>query len=127
MARTDTVFKIGDTDFSNHVLSGSYKINEVDEFTSWTDANGREHRNIYRTKTSGSFDVLFKTVTDYEIFQNAYMYAKNKAGLVRVTLMDNQSNQLKVIDAYLDFTPVRFRADNWEDYYEKFTVNIKEW
>lgn len=128
MARTDTIFKIGASDFSKFVPSGSYKVQNQHIFTTWTDANGREHREVYRDKMSGSFVMLFNKMSDYDGFISAIESASNNAHLCKgVSLMDNESNTLKVVDVYFEFAPTRFRADNWNDYYEQFTVKVEEW
>lgn len=125
--RTDIVFKINDTDFSDHVLAGSYDISEVPVYTEWTDANGRDHREVFRKRLQGSFDMYFKTVDDFEEFNEAYRLIRLDSGLTRVMIMNNSTNQLEQKDVYLEFAPIRNRRDDWEDFYERFTVDVKEW
>lgn len=125
--RTDTVFMVNDIDFSANVLAGSYNIGDVPMYTSWNDANGREHREVYRKRLQGSFDMIFKTVDDFEVFNQAYKSIRADSGLVRVTIMNNSNNTLEQKDVYLEFSPIRNRHDNWTDYYERFTVSVKEW
>ena len=125
--RTDTVFKVNNVDFSAHVLAGTYDISDVPVYTEWTDANGRDHREVYRKRLQGNFDMYFKTVTDFEQFNSAYKTAKQTSGLTRINIMNNSTNQVEAKDVYLSFAPIRNRRDDWEDYYEQFTVDVKEW
>lgn len=125
--RTDTVFTVNDIDFSDHVLAGTFEISDVPIYTEWTDANGRDHREVYRKRLQGSFDMYFRTVTEFEEFNQAYKTARRDSGLTTITIMNNSTNQVEQKDVYLDFSPIRNRRDDWEDYYEQFTVDVKEW
>ena len=125
--RTDTVFTVNDIDFSDHVLAGTFEISDTPIYTEWTDANGRDHREVYRKRLQGSFDMYFRTVTEFEEFNQAYKTARRDSGLTTITIMNNSTNQVEQKDVYLDFSPIRNRRDDWEDYYEQFTVDVKEW
>ena len=127
MARTDTVFKIGETDFSANVIAGTYDCSDEDIYTIWQDANGRNHREVFRKQLKGSFDMFFKTVNDFEVFNSAYKNARSASGLTRIIIMNNTTNALEAKDVYFTFKPIRNRRDDWEDYYEQFTVSIEEW
>ena len=125
--RTVTVFKVNKIDFSSHVIAGTYDISDVPLYTEWTDANGRDHREVFRKRLQGSFDMYFKTVTEFEQFNQAYKAVRLESGLTRIFIMNNSTNQLEEKDVYFDFAPIRNRRDDWEDYYEQFTVEVKEW
>jgi hypothetical protein len=118
---------INNIDFSDHVIAGSYEVGNVPVLTEWTDANNRLHREVYRERLQGSFDMYFRTVDDFEEFNQAYKTVRQNSGLTRVSIMNNSTNQVEQKDVYFEFSPVRNRHDNWEDYYEQFTVNVKEW
>lgn len=127
MARTDTVFVINNIDFSNHVIAGTYDVNNESMYVLWQDANGRNHRDEYRKQLKGSFDMFFVTVDEFEEFNQAYKSIRDDSGLTTVRVLNNSSNSLETKQVYLSFAPIRNRRDNWEDYYEQFTVSIEEW
>lgn len=127
MEITNTVFKIGNNDYSGHVIAGTYNVNEYDEYTLWEDANKREHRDVIRTRIEGSFDMFFNSAEDFQTFYQTYKAAADASGLTPITVMNNTTNTLVSINAYIDFELVRNRHDNWQDYYEVFSVNVKEW
>ncbi len=53
-------FIIGSTDLSAQINDKTaYEVNETSLFSSVTDANGDEHRNFYKTRVMGSFDMFF--------------------------------------------------------------------
>ena len=49
------------------------------------------------------------------------------SGLTPVLIMNNSTNSLEQKDVYLSFETIRNRNDDWTDYYERFTVDVKEW
>lgn len=125
--RTDTVFVVNNVDFSDHVLAGTFEVGDIPIYTEWTDANGRDHREVYRKRLQGSFDMFFRTVTEFEEFNLTYKTARRESGLTTIMIMNNSNNQVEQKDVYIEFSPIRNRRDDWEDYYEQFTVDVKEW
>lgn len=49
---------VNNTDISNYIVAGSYKINQEDESESWKDGNKTEHRIVVAQKIKGSFQVV---------------------------------------------------------------------
>lgn len=127
MARTDTVLKVNNIDFSSNIIAGTYNIVDEMIYTEWQDANGRNHRDVYRTQLRGSFDMFFESVDDFEVFNHAYKAVRSLSGLTPVVIRNNSTNNLENKDVYLQFSPIRNRRDDWEDYYEQFTVEVLEW
>ena len=125
--RTDTIFKVNNIDFSMYIPDGSYNISDVPVYKTWTDANSRDHQEVYRKRLQGSFDFIMNTMEDFNAFTAAYNAVKTPSGLTRVLIMNNSTNNLEEKDVYLSFTPVRKRHDDWSDYFERFTVTVKEW
>lgn len=60
--------KIGSTDITKHILTGSYSVNATDVYHKWTDANQVEHRDVVRQRVSGGFTLKFLTASDYSAF-----------------------------------------------------------
>ena len=124
------VFKIGSTeagDYSNRVIAGSYNVQTKPVTTSWTDANGVEHKTVIRSaRTEGSFDMWFKTLTEYNTF--ASLVASNRLADQRVTcsVLSNTTDTLVTGYFYIDFSPTRNRRGDWSDIMERFSVTIKE-
>ena len=120
------MFKVDTKDFSDHVVAKSYKVNNTDVFDKWTDANGTVHRNKIRNRVSGTFDMIFTTLEDYDIFYS-WMISKKSASLTYpITIMDNISNSQATVNAFVDWTPSRFKKPNQTDGYEIINVKIEE-
>lgn len=120
------MFKIGNTDYSNRVLSGTYQVQNASEYVSWTDGNYIEHRHKTRECLQGSFDMFLTTIEEYKAFC-ADIKANTKADLsVQCVLFDNLSDTDKTCECFIEFNPVRRRNDMWQDEMEVFEVKVKE-
>lgn len=120
------MFKVGQHDFSNHVIASKYKVHNVDVFSSWTDANYRKHCDKQREKVTGSFEMIFKTIEEYEEFAIAMRSNKTSSLSYNIVVADNINNEQKEIEAYVTWKPSRSMNDLLQDYFEKFTVTIEE-
>lgn len=122
------MFKVGNTDYSNHVIAGAYKVNQNDVPVTWTDGNYTEHRDIVRKRVEGSFDMYFKNMTEWDAFLTV-LEANKTDGYYNITVVCNNvpsATAEKTINAFVDIEPTRNRNDFWADFMERFTVTIKE-
>ena len=120
------MFIIGQTDYSDHVIAGSYKINNVPVTEDWTDAAGTIHRQKIRDKIIGSFDMWFRTKTDYDSFLSCISTNQNDNMTVPVTLEVNNTGDSFTGNVFINHETVRNRDGSWDDYMERFTVNIEQ-
>ena len=60
-----TLFGIGQKDYSKKIIEGSYKVYKEDVTHDWEDGNCRKHRDIIRTRTSGSFTLMLNSWAEY--------------------------------------------------------------
>lgn len=95
---------VGGIDITNHIVRDSYKINAYDQYESWVDGNGIEHRIIIRTKVSGSFELVCCdetiTLSDFlETWNSAVTYG---AVLIGMTVLN--TNSFDAISAYYEIT-----------------------
>ena len=123
------MFKVGTTDYSSHVIDNNsgYKVQKDPIYTEWEDANGRIHRSIYRYRTSGTFTLFFKTITDYETFCQTIKAVQNNDSSYPCIVYDNNGNEEVSGDFYITYTSVRHRTDDLQsDYVAAISVTIKE-
>ena len=124
------IFKIGNADsgdYSNRVLAGTYNVHSKPIYTSWTDTNGVEHRDVTRaSKTAGTFDMFFRSITEYDTFVSLISSLRTTSLAVPCTVMSNTTNTTVTGNFFIDFEPVRNRRGDWADFMEKFTVKITE-
>lgn len=91
-------------DITNHIVSGSYKINAYDQYESWTDGNGIEHRIIVRTKVSGSFDIVCSSKTiPLSDFLDLWNGAVN-LGAVTIGMTVLNTDKFEALEAYYEIT-----------------------
>ena len=120
------MFKVGATDYSQNVVAEKYSVRSYDQFDAWTDANGKEHRSVYRTQISGSFTMYFPSIDDFNTFCAAVRANKNNDTSIHCTVFDTEANQTVTGDFFVDFSPTRYADAKWEDRVEQVKITIKE-
>lgn len=125
--RTETIFSINGVDYSDHVIAGSYSINNSPVFKEYDDANGNTHRVKIRDRIEGSFSMWFRTVEEFNDFMSDVNSATTPSNNISVAfLLVNNTNQSGNFNVFLDYDTTRNRDGSWNDYMERFTVKVKE-
>lgn len=121
------VFKIGDKDYSDKVLMDTYDMNQIDIFTSWEDANGITHRDVYRKKIKGQFDMKISKLSEYQEFLNDVQNYRNVDNYVSCVLAVNNLDAENIqAECFIEYTPIRTRNNNYTKGYLSFTVKLEE-
>lgn len=121
------VFKIGDKDYSDKVLMDTYDMNQIDIFTSWEDANGITHRDVYRKKIRGQFDMKISKLSEYQEFLNDVQNYRNVDNYVSCVLAVNNLDAENIqAECFIEYTPIRTRNNNYTKGYLSFTVKLEE-
>lgn len=119
-------FKIGTTDLTNYADIQNFSINKQDVVQEWTDGNWIVHREIARTRISGSFQLGFKDATAWSNFLTLLTSQKNAAGYYPVTVYVNNTGAAETINAFLDLQT----EGKWDLLNSRFwrivTVNVME-
>lgn len=121
------VFKINNTDYSSKVVMDTYNVNRIDVFTEWEDANGTKHRDVYRRKIQGDFEMLISNMSEYAAFIQDIRNNRTNGGYVKCKVAVNNYNLEDVeADLFIDYEPVRTRMNNYTKGYLSFTVRVEE-
>ena len=121
------VFKIGDNDYSDKVVVDTYNVNKVDIYTEWEDANGRTHRDVYRRKIQGDFDMLIAKIGDYQSFIMDVQNHMTNGGYVPCKVCVNNMNEENVqADLFIDYSPIKTMNSNYTKGYLTFNVTVEE-
>lgn len=121
------VFKIGENDYSGKVLMDTFNVNRIDVFTTWEDANGTTHRDIYRHKIQGQFDMMISKLSEYQAFINDIHDQSTNGGYVPCKIAVNNYDVENVdADLFIEYTPVRSMNNNYTKGYLSFTVTVEE-
>lgn len=116
---------IGNTDYSNIIHEGTYKVYKENVTHNWEDGNHKMHRDTIRTKTSGSFEVEFKTWAAFETFLKALNAVKtgNEYALSVYSLNTNEG----VTGSFFVTLPPELRQKNDLTFTPGvFTIQIEE-
>ena len=120
------MFKIGLTDCSNHVVGENYSVQSNDEFETWTDANGKEHRSAYRQRISGTFEMYFENEADYLTFEGILSTNKRSDLTYPLRIYDSRTGNEEDIFAFVDYNTTLYRDPAFVDRVERIKVTIKE-
>lgn len=121
------VFKVGNIDFSDKVVMDTYNVNRIDVFTEWEDANGKKHRDIYRQRIQGEFDMQISKISEYNEFITTLRSKKSNGGYIPCKVSVNNYNQENITaNMFIDYTPIRTMNNNYTKGYLKFTVTVEE-
>lgn len=120
------VFIINNKDFGRNVIAGEYEVNLVDDFVSWRDGNAKTHRKRTASKIKGKIGMYFKTAEDYDRFKVALDASARDDMTHLITLSVNNTNSTNVCEAFVNYALTRTRLANWDDCFEKFTLEIEE-
>lgn len=119
------ILNINGTNYSQNVVVGSYNVNSTDEFNSWKDANGIEHRQIIRQKVSGKFQVGFRNPSEYADFVETINSGKTKGGWIPCDLFVNNLNHSKSCKLYISMSPSMTRYGT-RNMMSNFEVSVTE-
>lgn len=120
------VFSINGTDYGGNIIAGSYNINDVDEYFEYKNGNGKTVKDVVATKVRGSFDMFFRTKSEFDLFATNHRTHKLNDSSVLVTLSVNNTGEDVSVYVFMDYTPVRNKDGMNQDYFERFTVGIEE-
>lgn len=109
-------FKIGSTDLTAYADIQNYNINKADVFQNWTDGNWVDHRDMVRTRITGTILLGFKTAASWSAFLALLTSQRNAAGFYPVTVYVNNTGTTETIDAFLDMT----NATKWDLVNDRF-------
>ena len=119
-------FKIGTTDLTEYADIQNHNVNKEDVYQDWTDGNWIVHRDIVRTRISGSFQLGFKDSTAWTSFLTLLSTQKNAAGYYQVTVYVNNTGAEETINAFLDLQA----TGKWDIINSRFwrvvTVNLTQ-
>jgi len=121
------VFKIGNNDYSGKVIVDTYNVNRIAVYTEWEDANGTKHRDVYRKRIQGDFEMQISKISEYQAFIADVQANTTNGGYVPCYVCVNNENQENVsADLFIDYAPIKTMQNNYTKGFLSFTVTIEE-
>lgn len=125
--KTTNLFIVGNENYTNNIIVGTYAINNKPVYKTYTDSNGNTHRFKTRDKIVGSFNMFFKTAEEFNAFSAVVKSNESSVNFsVPVTVTVNNTGEEKLINAFIDYETTRNLNGRREDYFDVFKVNIEE-
>lgn len=120
------LLKIGQIDYTNNILEGSFEVSKKDVVDSWTDANRVERRNIVRTRIEGQFKMKFLSLDAYNDFIANMVASKQREGFYPCEIRCNNTQTVEPADLFIDFDTALRQNGSLQLTYEEFSVNVME-
>ena len=121
------LFELAGTDFTPNITMATYQVNRVPVYEEWTDANGINHRDTYRSRVSGGFHLKFTENDDYYNFINLVHENTGQSGYTPVTVYLNNYNTVTDVNVFISFEPTNELPYFGKiDKYDGFDVTIEE-
>ena len=99
---TIVFFQIGSTDLTPYIDIQNFNINSEEVYETWTDGNFVEHRDISRSRISGTLKLGFDDLTDFDNFRSLLASNRNINGYYPIQIYVNNLNSTQSINAFID-------------------------
>lgn len=122
------LFVVSNKNFTQHIKMSSYKVNRVDDYEEWKDANRVKHREVTRTKVSGSFTLLYDDAAELDDFFDTIEAARasHPSKALEMTVYLNNFHTTATITGTIKYTPVNDRPYFGKKKTNGFEVSIEE-
>lgn len=121
------LFKIGTTDLTGNVVQNTWEVNQQPVYKEYQDANQETHRRFLRNKISGTFQMVFADIDDYNSFKALVEDRRSASNYtVPCTVYDNMTGTQVTINAFLDYKLTAMQTIGLHEYMEPFEVEIEE-
>lgn len=118
---------INGKDFSQKVNYKSYNVTSTDVCNEWIDGFGTIHKDKYRERISGSFDMAFLTSEEYQEFISAVQASKTEKGSVKAELyVSGLVNDMVESNFFMDITLKKHQEANVEHVVTIISVGVEE-
>lgn len=119
---------VNNTDITNYIVEGSYKMDSSDTYESWKDGNMREHRIIVSQKISGKFQVVCSNRSNSITLAN-FLTLWNGAvnnGVVTLGVYVLNTNSFEAIEAYYEIENVKHDRAGDGSFIDVLEITITE-
>lgn len=83
------LFKIGEIDYTSHIVAPTYSVDLKPLYDEWVDANRITHREVVRKRIEGKFTMKFYNISEYNEFLENLHDSETLGGYVICSLYAN--------------------------------------
>lgn len=98
------LFEFNNTDYTRRIPVGTYTVNRQPVYSHWDDADGITHRDVTRTRISGSFTVWFDSIPEQTAFFAALNAAMAANGYLHCKLYLNNIDAVAETNVFVDYS-----------------------
>lgn len=117
---------INSTDITKYINESSYVMNSEPVTSEWVDANYTTHRDEYRRKIKGSFDLTFITKSDYDDFIDLLHNATSGSITTITVYVGDDVNDLVTIQAYCRIIMKKYASISTDYSFNRLKMTIEE-
>ena len=117
---------INSTDITKYINETSYVMNSEPVTSEWVDANYTTHRDEYRRKIKGSFDLTFITKSDYDDFIDLLHNATSRSITTITVYVGDDVNDLVTIQAYCRIIMKKYASISTDYSFNRLEMTIEE-
>ena len=96
------LLKIGTSDLTDYIDIQSYNVNNTEEYTEWTDANHVKHRDVLRTRLSGSINLGFRSAAEVTSFLSVLSSNVQAGNYYPAQVFSNDDNTLHQANIFIE-------------------------
>lgn len=119
------LLKAGLVDYSYKIVEGTYKVDKEAVTYNWEDGNYKEHQEILRTRTAGSFKMKFFRWSDYVQFLSDMALVKSGTEYALTVYATNTNEQVSG-NFFVKISPELREKSNLTFTPGEITVTIRE-
>jgi hypothetical protein len=119
---------VNNTEITNYIVEGSYKMDSSDTYESWKDGNMREHRIVIAQKINGSFQVVCSNRSNSITLAN-FLTLWNSAvnnGVVTLGVYVLDTDSFEAIEAYYEIENVKHDRAGDGSFIDVLEITITE-
>lgn len=119
---------VNNTDITNYIVEGSYKMDSSDTYESWRDGNMREHRIIVSQKIKGNFQVVCSNRSN-SITLSDFLDVWNGAvsnGILTIGVYVLDTDTFEAIEAYYEMENVKHDRAGDGSFIDVLEITITE-
>ena len=116
-------------DFTNAVNWQNYSVNAEEIVKTWTDANGKVHKNVIRSRVTGTVEVGFETAKSSNLwfFLDTLAGYRNNDGTYTVQLYVANKDEVISLSVFIDVDGGASRYDFRNNrYFKVYTLSVEE-
>lgn len=120
------LFILNNTNYSNNIINESFDVQKNNIYNEWVDGNYTTHKALLRTKITGSFNMRFRKLEEYQAFARMLEETRTTQGYNLCFIHANNTDSFQQANLFINIAPKLSQKTNLILDYGEFVVNVEE-